>query len=182
MNANPPCIFFEVGGPASCGATRDLMAHEWLRRTPCHRPDPSLLSGQGHELSNYSSKSERLGVITFSGGTQTTCPSSTVSQQCRRAQIQIDFKIQNPQQEYSKVFCLSVFLQKSPLWTSHQSPEEQKRPAVWQRQERMVCGAICFGGHPKSCVWAILSYPTIPFQECTSLLFTHWAIYCPSLG
>lgn len=93
-----------------------------------------------------------------------------------------DFKIQNLQQEYSKVFCLSVFLQKSPLWTSHQSPDEQKRPAVWQRQERMVCGAICFGGHPKSCVWAILSYPTIPFQECTSLLFTQWAIYCPSLG
>lgn len=158
------------------------MAHEWRRQTPCHWPDPSLLSGQGHELSNYSSKSRRLCVITFSGNTQTTRLSSTVSQQCRRAQIQIDFKIQNPQQEYSKVFCLSVFLQKSSLWTTHQSPDEQKWPAVWQREERMVCGAICFGGHPKSCVWAILSYPTIPFQECTSLLFTHWAIYCPSLG
>lgn len=102
--------------------------------------------------------------------------------QYSRKQIQIDFKIQKPPQKYSKVFCLSVFLQKSLLWTSHQSPDEQKRPAVWQRQERMVCGAICFGGHPKSCVWAILSYPTIPFQECTSLLFTQWAIYCPSLG
>lgn len=121
-------------------------------------------------------------VITFSGGTQTTCPSSTVSPSSVEEHTNPHLKIQNSQQEYSKVFCLSVFLQKSPLWTSHQSPDEQKRPAVWQRQERMVCGAICFGGHPKSCVWAILSYPTIPFQECTSLLFTQWAIYCPSLG
>lgn len=95
----------------------------------------------------------------------------------------IDIQRSKPETETQLNLLSSLhFKHESLLWTLHQSPDEQKQPGIWQRREWLVCEAICFGGHPKSCVWSILSYPTVPFQECTSLLFTHWAIYCPSLG